>query len=147
MSVALLVCVPATSAVAAPPSGPVVPLIHNPLNNCEFGADAIPGSGTPTRSFVVVHQGQRDALTAQVLLLNGLSNVTYHAYLIQSDGDTEGDPLDCHVEDGTLRTDAHGRGTVRLTDVRLPSARYVHVYLYTSDSTFDIFDTRLVPVG
>src|SRR2546423_13037599 len=114
LSTALLLAGAAAPAVAAPARPPgFAQLVHQPSNNCERGADAIPGSGTPSRSFALVHAARTGRLTARAVLLGALPNATYHVFLIQSDG-IPGDVFDCLVEDGTLTTDARGDGTVGL---------------------------------
>jgi hypothetical protein len=155
MSAALLLAAPAATATAAPTSTTaptsvshsLTTLIHQPLNNCELGADAIPGSGTPSPGFVGLVVTPRGQLIAGVVLRDALPGTTYRVFLIQSDGDLVGPPLDCDVQDGTVSTDAAGNGVLVLSEQRLPTARYVHVYLFTQDPFFDYYDTPLIPVA
>jgi hypothetical protein len=133
----------ATPANAAPSR---TPLIHEPQSNCELGADALPGTGTPTRGFAAIHATPRGRLATTVVLRDALPRTTYNVFVIQTDQDLEGDPLDCVVQDGTLTTNASGSGAVALAEALLPEATAVHVYLYTSETTFDYFDTQLVAV-
>src|SRR5439155_18462194 len=124
MSAVLLLAAPAAIATAAPTGGShsLTTLIHQPLNNCELGADAIPGSGTPSRGFVGLVVTPRGQVIAGVVLRDAVPGTTYRVFLIQSDGDLVGPPLDCDVQDGTVSTDAAGNGVLVLSEQRLPTA-------------------------
>ncbi len=137
---------PATPAGAAAPAGVRVPLLHQPGSNCERGADALPGTGTAARSAVVVRPTGGDTVHAEVQLRDAVRDATYLVYLIQSDGDLVGTPMDCYVLDATVRTNHRGDATFRLAQPRLPGAVYFHVYLYAWTDTVDRFDTRLIPL-
>jgi hypothetical protein len=142
ISTGLLVTAAGSSAAAAVKAT----LIHSPLNNCQLGADAIPGTGTPTRGFaLIVHGPQR--VHATVVLRDGRPDATYTVYLIETVGDPSGPPMDCLVPDATLMTNHAGRGVAVIRESLLPGALYVHAYLYTLDGGFDYFDTSLVPVS
>ena len=142
-STALLVATAAPSTAAAVKE----PLILNSLNNCEFGADAIPGTGTPTSSFALVAPASKGKVNANVVLRDACPNATYNVFLIQSKGVVTGDPLDCQVQDATLTTDDTGEGTAQiLNESLLPGVTDVHVFLFTFDGGFEQFDTGLVPV-
>src|SRR4051794_29543150 len=94
-SLALVLGVPPARGLAAPaPADPRIPLVHSPSNNCERGADALPGTGTPSRGFTVVATTAQGRIGAAVLLRDATPDATYAVYLIQSDGDLAGDPLD-----------------------------------------------------
>jgi hypothetical protein len=140
-SVALLLGTLTAPAMAAPK----VSLIRSPQSNCERGADAIPGSGSPSASYVIT-QSAKDSVAVQIKLRDANSNSTYNVFVIQSDGDLEGPPFDCFTQDGTLTTDEEGIGEIHLKEEKLPGANSFHVYTYSlSGGAFDLYDTRLIP--
>jgi len=142
-SVMLLLGVAGVSAVVAQ-SDATVPLIRNPLNNCEQGADAIPGTGTVSDSFVVPHRDDdQGTVRVDVVLRDAEPSATYGVFLIQviAGADEIGVAPDCLIQDGTLTTDRQGRGTLRLREKRLADATFFHVYLFTFTGGFNYFDT------
>ncbi len=146
ISTGILLVTAAASSAAAEAAAVKTTLIHGPLNNCQLGADAIPGTGTPTRGFALIVNGPQGVL-ATVVLRDGRPDATYTVYLIETVGVSSGPPLDCLVPDGTLMTNHAGTGVAVIRESLLPGAAYVHAYLYTLDGGFDYFDTALVPVS
>jgi hypothetical protein len=121
-----------------------VPLIRNPSNNCERGADALPGTGSPSASFVVVDRAGDDSVRVDAVLRDAQPNAIYNVFLIQVLASSPGDigtAPDCLTQDGTLTTDKHGVGTLRLKEKRLAGATFFHVLLFTFTGGFDQFDT------
>jgi hypothetical protein len=120
-----------------------VPLIRNPSNNCERGADALPGTGSLSQSLVVVHRAGQDTVRVDVVLRDAEPSATYNVFLIQviANPDELGVAPDCQVQDGTLTTDKQGRGTLRLREKRLADASFFHVFLFSFTGGFDDFDT------
>ncbi len=123
-----------------------VPLIRDPSNNCERGADAIPGTGSPSNSFVVVHPAGQNTLGVDVVLRDAEPNATYNVFLIQviADPGELGTAPDCQTQDGTLTTNAQGNGIVHLREERLAEATFFHVYLYSFTGGFHQFDTERI---
>lgn len=120
-----------------------VPLLRDPRNNCERGASAIPGTGTPGYGHAIIHAGPDGRLSAEVSLKHGLPDATYQVYLIQSAG-LGGGTFDCFVPDGTLTTNGQGNGNVHLDDALMPGATLAHVYLYTMWPSFEHLDTVVI---
>ena len=145
VSTGLLVTAAASSA-AEDAAAVKATLIHGPLNNCQLGADAIPGTGIPTAGFALIVHGPQ-GVHATVVLRDGRPDATYTVYLIETVGVPSGPPMDCFVPDATLMTNHAGTGVAVIRESLLPGALYVHAYLYTLDGGFDYFDTSLVPVS
>jgi hypothetical protein len=145
VSTGLLVTAAASSA-AEDAAAVKATLIHGPLSNCQLGADAIPGTGTPTSGFALIVHGPQ-GVHATVVLRDGRPDATYTVYLIETVGVPSGPPMDCLVPDATLMTNHAGTGVALIRESLLPGALYVHAYLYTLDGGFDYFDTALVPVS
>jgi hypothetical protein len=123
-----------------------VPLIRDPSNNCERGADAIPGTGSSTNSFVVVHPAGQNTLGVEVVLRDAEPDATYNVFLIQviADPGELGTAPDCLTQDATLTTNAQGSGIVHLSEERLAEATFFHVYLYSFAGGFHKFDTERI---
>lgn len=123
-------------------------LVHNPLNNCELGADALPGTGTPSRSQVVTHPA-RSGLGVLITLRDAAPTATYHVFLIHADGQvTPTSSPDCLQEDGSLTTTVLGRGSLRLKAADVPDHPFVHIYVEASTPDgLDWYDTGLINTG
>jgi hypothetical protein len=105
------------------------PLIHNPLDNCELGADANPGNGTATSSVALaVHVP--NGPHASVVLRDARPDGSYTLFLIQSEG-VPGNAIDCLIPDATLTTNDAGTGTAVIRESLSPGAAYAHVSLFT----------------
>jgi hypothetical protein len=141
----LMVGLGGASALAAQRDAQV-PLIRDPSNNCERGADAIPGTGSSSSSFIVVHPAGQNTLGVDVVLRDAEPDATYNVFLIQviADPGELGTAPDCQTQDGTLTTNAQGIGTVHLREERLAEATFFHVYLYSFTGGFHTFDTERI---
>lgn len=148
----LAACVPLLIGPAAVPAlaaqaGGKVPLILNSLQNCERGADSVPGTGTVTKGSVDVDL-KTGSVTAKVKLRDATPNATFTVRLIQVIQSDDGSQApDCNTDDGTLTTDKNGAGTLDLTEAQLAQTNYVHVFLYTFTGGFHQYDTSLIPLG
>jgi hypothetical protein len=140
-SVALLLGTVTAPAIAAEK----VSFLRNPATNCERGADSIPGTGSPSASYVIT-QSSNDSVAVEIKLRDGAPDATYNVFVIQTDGDLEGAPVDdCSTPEGTLTTDDEGVGDLHLKEAKLSGANSFHVYLYSFTGGFHLFDTRLIP--
>lgn len=119
-----------------------VDLLRDPGSNCELGASALPGTGTPGYGTASIRLGHDARISAQASLRGGTPNSEYQVYLIQSAG-LGGGSFDCFEVDGKLTTNARGNGNIHLDEAVLSGATRAHVYMYKV-SPVERFDTVVV---
>ena len=100
-------------------------------------------------SYIKIKHDKDAVIRTEVVLRDAAPNATYNVFVIQVIADDSGGigtALDCQQLDGTVSTDKHGKGKIKLTEGTLEGSDFFHVYAFTFDNSgiFHSYDTRLI---